>query len=58
MADNIKFENKTKYDQLLNENITTIFLDYFKGTISEDEAYNNFYKYVSEKYPAITVPAE
>ena len=58
LADNIKFENKTKYDQLLNENITTIFLDYFKGTISEDEAYTNFYKYVSEKYPAITVPAE
>ena len=58
LAKNIKFENKTKYDQLLNENITMIFLDYFKGTISEDEAYANFYKYVSEKYPAITVPAE
>lgn len=58
LAKNIKFENKTQYDQLLNENITSIFLDYFKGTISEEEAYQNFYKYVTEKYPAITVPAE
>ena len=58
LAKNIKFENKTQYDQLLNENITNIFLDYFNGTISEEEAYQNFYKFVTEKYPAITVPAE
>ena len=57
LAKNIKFENKTQYDQLLNENITTVFLDYFKGTISEDEAYANFYKFVSEKYPAVNLPA-
>lgn len=58
LAKNIKFENKTQYDQLLNENITTVFVDYFKGTISEEEAYANFYKFVSEKYPAVTVPAQ
>ena len=56
LAKNIKFENKTAYDQLLNENITTTFLDYFKGTITEEEAYQNFYKFVNEKYPAITTP--
>lgn len=57
LAKNIKFEYKTQYDQLLNENITSVFLDYFKGTISEDEAYQNFYKFVAEKYPAVNVPA-
>lgn len=57
LAKNIKFEHKTKYDQLLCENITSVFLDYFKGNISEDEAYQNFYKFVSEKYPAVNVPA-
>ena len=57
LAKNIKFEHKTQYDQLLTENITSVFLDYFKGTISEDEAYQNFYKFVAEKYPAINVPA-
>ena len=56
MAKNIKFENKSKYDQLLNENITKIFLDYFKGIITEDQAYQNFYKFVNEKYPAIVTP--
>lgn len=56
LAKNIKFENLTKYDQLLNENITAIFLDYFKGTITEEEAYANFYQFINEKYPAINTP--
>lgn len=56
LAKNIKFEHKTGYDQLLNENITGVFLDYFKGNISEEQAYQNFYKFVNEKYPAIVTP--
>lgn len=57
LAKNIKFENKTGYDQLLNEQLPGCFLDYFKGTITQEEAYANFYKYVNEKYPAIKTPA-
>lgn len=56
LAKNIKFENNTIYDQLLNENITAVFLDYFKGDIDEETAYQNFYKFVNEKYPAIVTP--
>ncbi|MEA4966402.1 MAG: carbohydrate ABC transporter substrate-binding protein [Oscillospiraceae bacterium] len=56
LAKNIKFENKTAYDQLLNEQLPSCMLDYFKGTITEEEAYANFYKYVNEKYPAIVTP--
>lgn len=56
LAKNIKFENTTKYDQLLNEGLASAFLPYFQGTITEEEAYNEFYKYVMEKYPAIVTP--
>lgn len=56
LSKNIKFENKTIYDQLLNENITSSFLDYFKGNITKEEAYANFYKFVNEKYPTIVTP--
>jgi len=56
LAKNIRFEHKTPYDQLLNENITGVFLDYFKGNITEEQAYQNFYKFVNEKYPAIITP--
>lgn len=57
LSKNIKFENKTGYDQLLNEQLPGCMLDFFKGTISKDEALANFYKYVNEKYPAINTPA-
>lgn len=56
LAKNIKFENKTIYDQLLNEQLPGVFLDYFNGTISEEDAYKNFYQYINEKYPAIVTP--
>ena len=56
LAKNIKFENKTGYDQLLNEQLPSNMKDYFLGTITEEEALQNFYKYVNEKYPAIVTP--
>jgi hypothetical protein len=56
LAKNIKFEHKTQYDQLLNEEVQSAFKDYFLGTITEEEAYQNFYQYVNEKYPAIVTP--
>ncbi len=57
LSKNIKFENKTMYDQLLNERIPGCFLDYFLGNITEEQAYANFYKYVNEKYPEIVTPS-
>lgn len=56
MAKNIKFENQTIYDQLLNEGLQTYFREYCKGAVSKDEAMENFYKYVNEKYPSIVTP--
>ena len=58
LAKNIKFEHKTQYDQLLNEQLPGVFLDYFLGNITEDQAYANYYQYVNEKYPAIITPDE
>ena len=58
LAKNIRFEHKTQYDQLLNEQLPGTFLDYFLGNITEEQAYANFYQYVNEKYPAIVTPDE
>ncbi|MDO4501186.1 MAG: hypothetical protein Q4B60_07940 [Erysipelotrichaceae bacterium] len=57
LAKNIKFQNQTIYDQYMNEGLQTYFVEYLKGTVSKEEAMSNFYKYVNEKFPAITVPA-
>ncbi len=56
LAKNIKFENNTQYDQLLNEKLPDALLDFFKGNITKDEAMANFYSYVNEKYPSIVTP--
>ena len=56
MAGNIKFENQTIYDQLLNEGLQANWREYCKGTVSEEEAMSNFYKYINEKYPSIVTP--
>ena len=56
LAKNIKFENKTIYDQLLNEKYQEYMKDYCNGTLSQEEATQNFYKYVNETYPDIVTP--
>ena len=56
MTDNIKWENHTIYDQLLNEGLQTYMQEYFKGTVDKDTAMSNFYKFVNEKYPDIVTP--
>ena len=56
LAKNIKFENNTIYDQLLNEGLQANWREYCKGTVTEDEAMSNFYKYINEKYPTIVTP--
>ena len=56
LAKNIKFENKTMYDQLLNEKYQEYMKDYCNGTLTQEEATANFYKYVNETYPDIVTP--
>ena len=55
-AKNIKFQNQTIYDQGCNEGIQNAFVEYLKGTVTKEEALDNFYKALKEKYPAITIP--
>ena len=57
MTDGIKWENHTIYDQLLNEGLQTYLQEYFKGNVAtKEEALQNFYKHVNEKYPDIVTP--
>ncbi len=56
MAGNIKFENQTIYDQILNEGLQNALQEYWRGSVDKDTAMQNFYKLVSEKYPSIVTP--
>ena len=56
MTDNIKWENHTIYDQLLNEGLQNNLQEYFKGTVDKETAMANFYKYINESYPALVTP--
>ncbi|MBR3098823.1 MAG: ABC transporter substrate-binding protein [Clostridia bacterium] len=56
MTDNIKWENHTIYDQLLNEGLQNNLQEYFKKNVDKDTAMSNFYKFVNETYPAIVTP--
>lgn len=56
LAKNIKFENKTIYDQLLCEGLQGYWREYCDGAATEEEAMSNYYKYINEKYPEIVTP--
>lgn len=56
LCKNIKWENHTIYDQILNENIQTYMLEYFKGEVTKEQALGNFYASINEAYPAIVTP--
>lgn len=56
LAKNIKFENKTIYDQLLTEGLQGYWREYCDGEVTEDQAMANYYKYINEKYPDIVTP--
>lgn len=56
LAKNIKFENTTQYDQLLNEGLQSQLQEYYRGSVDEETALQNFYNYVNETYPAIVTP--
>jgi predicted small lipoprotein YifL len=50
-AQSIDMSNITMYDQLLNEPLQTVMEDYFNGTVTLEEAWDNFYVGTSETYP-------
>ena len=56
LAKNIKFENKTGYDQLLSEGFPEYMLDYFQGNSTKEEALAKFYGFVNETYKEIKTP--
>ena len=55
-AKSIDMSNITMYDQLLNEPLPAAFKDYFLGTITEEQAYENFNKAAIETYPNLKKP--
>ena len=56
LAKDIKWENHTNYDQLLNEGLQNKLQEYFKGNVDKDTAMKNFYNYVKETYANLNVP--
>ncbi|MBN2736268.1 MAG: carbohydrate ABC transporter substrate-binding protein [Spirochaetales bacterium] len=52
-AMSIDRSNISPYDQGMSEKIQLAFSDYFNGTITKDQAWNNFYKAVLELYPEL-----
>ncbi len=56
MTDNIKWENHTIYDQFMNEGLQNAMQEYFKGTVTKDEAYAKFYTELAEKCPDVVCP--
>jgi hypothetical protein len=50
-AKSIKRNNISPYDQGMSEKIQNAFSDYFNGTITKDQAWENFYTAILELYP-------
>ncbi len=53
-AKSIDRSNMSPYDQGMTEKLQNAFSDYFNGTISEEQAWNNFYTAVTELYPNLS----
>ncbi|NMA66499.1 MAG: carbohydrate ABC transporter substrate-binding protein [Clostridiaceae bacterium] len=53
-APKIDMSNISKYDQGMNEEFQAAFKDYFDGTVTKDQALENFYNAVTEKYPNLS----
>ena len=56
LAKNIKFENQTIYDQIINEQLQSNWREYCQGTVTKEEALANWYKAIKETYPNIVTP--
>ncbi len=55
MAGDIKWENHTIYDQLLNEKLQEQMLPYFTGEMTYEDALNNYYDVIEGLYPDIVI---
>jgi multiple sugar transport system substrate-binding protein len=53
-APKISMKNISPYDQGCNESFQTAMHDYFRGKVTKEQALENFYKSVIEKYPNLT----
>ena len=47
-APKIDMSNISAYDQTINEKLQEAMKDYFVGTVTEDKAWENFYKKVTD----------
>ena len=56
LAKNIKFENQTIYDQIINEQLQSNWREYCNGTVTKEQALENFYKAINENYPTVVTP--
>lgn len=56
LADDVRFENQTIYDQLCTEGIQNRLQEYWKGQVTKEDALNNFKIYIKEKYPSLITP--
>ena len=56
LAKDIKWENHTNYDQILNEGLQNKLQEYYNGSVDKDTAMKNFYAYVKEQYANLVVP--
>ena len=56
LAKNIVFENHTRYDQIINEDLQKCWREYCDGEVTEEQAMANFYAMVSETFPTIVTP--
>ena len=56
LAKNIKWENHTNYDQILNEGLQNKLQEWFNGSVDKDTAMQNFYQLIKETYPNLKLP--
>ena len=56
LAKNIVFENHTRYDQIINEDLQKCWREYCDGEVTEEQAMANFYAMVSETFSTIVTP--
>ena len=49
-------KNVTAYDQGITESFQTAMADYFNGQVTKEQAVDNFYTSVIEKYPNLKRP--
>lgn len=53
-ATSIDMSSISAYDQGMTEEFQKAFKDYFDGNVTEEEAYENFYTAILEKYPELS----